>query len=196
MAHISRRQFIGGAAATAATVTLNAPSVHARKDTRRRARRAPRREWTPWRRRSGRLGRRWIPHRRSDNVPSLGVAAWSNSGPARRAPRRSLKTIPSFSCEIVLPTSIVHNRRFLVLKSVSCSSSTAGNTQSPSAGRVRENTVNPNWPQTSSVVESTYVRSVVRNCSTTYVCTCTPARCFQQKYGTGLRLQGRRLEPW
>jgi len=31
MAHISRRQFIGGAAATAATVTLNAPSVHAQK---------------------------------------------------------------------------------------------------------------------------------------------------------------------
>jgi hypothetical protein len=73
-----------------------------------------------------------------------GVAAWSNSGPARRAPRRSLKTIPSFSCEIVFRTSIADNRRFLVLKSVSCSSSTAGNTRSPRAGGVQENTGNPN----------------------------------------------------
>jgi len=31
MAHISRRQLIGGAAATAAAVTLNSPSVHAQK---------------------------------------------------------------------------------------------------------------------------------------------------------------------
>ena len=136
---------------------------------------------------AGRMGSGGFRHGRGDTVSSLEVAAWSDTGPARRAPRRSLKTIPSFSCEIVLPTFIADNRRFLVLKSVPCSSSTAGNTQSPSAGSVRENTVNSNWPRTSSVVERSYVRSVMRNCSTTYVRICTPARCFQQKSGAGHR---------